>query len=293
MAINGDWYNLQSTRLYPLADTATSIDDNGLSLATDILVDCQLRLPVSYGQAYVAAVTVTPTLVTVIIAGDSGAILAAMNILQPVAPGVSYPVQAVLPGIGGWFVFGPGVAVPQSYRFSSKQQSALLARCAAGYLPPNVTSMAKSDQTTLLSGIVNFKDGTDITVTSEKIFALGKSRNAVVFSLTADNLQRNALEIYNSPCEPRPESGNCNNVGVQFINSVPPDCKGNINIIFQGLVPSAYSEPQQGAVLQAVQSWITNTAWQSCALWQTTSKNQLSLTIAVRRSTQNQVFRQQ
>jgi len=51
---NANWYNLHSTRRYPLDDNATGTDDAGIRLADDILVDCHLRFPKIAGQyAYI------------------------------------------------------------------------------------------------------------------------------------------------------------------------------------------------------------------------------------------------
>jgi hypothetical protein len=241
LPINQAWYNLQSTRAYPLDDTASAIDDAGKRLVSDIIVDCVLRFPGDrIDRAYLAGVTVTPRLVTALIANPANNLIAAINIVQPVVTGRMYQLDPLVDGVGGWLVFGDGVNSVQSYRFSSGAQSQLLARCASAYATPNVPSIAKADQTSLLSGVVNFKDGADVAATIEPIFVLGQLKKAVVFRLAADNTQRNALAEYNSPCELRPESKNCAHAGVEFINSVPPDCHGNINIVFSGLVPGAY-----------------------------------------------------
>ena len=241
--LNQQWYNMQSVRAYPLDDIATCIDDNGLELADDIIVDCNIRFPGAQTlRAMLTAVTVTPTLVTALVSDASGNLLASVNILQPVASGQIVAVTPIANGVGGWLVFGPGVETTQTYRFSSSSQSLLLARCACAYAMPNVLSISKADQTALLTGVVNLKAGTDIEIDAETVLVDEKLHTVLAIGLTASNLQ-NTLKQYNSVCEPRPERGNCGKLGVQSINSVTPDCAGNINIIFEGLVVGPYGSP--------------------------------------------------
>jgi len=51
MAIrNQNWYNLQSTRRYPLDDISTGVDDAGAFIREDIIVDCHIRFPNTLGE---------------------------------------------------------------------------------------------------------------------------------------------------------------------------------------------------------------------------------------------------
>ena len=61
MAIrNQSWYNLNSTRDYPLADAVTATSDGNQRLPQDIVVDLRVRWPAWLGKyAFLGSVAVT------------------------------------------------------------------------------------------------------------------------------------------------------------------------------------------------------------------------------------------
>ena len=62
-----NWYNLNSTRRFPLDTAATGESDAGESIPDDVLVDCHLRFPeaagryVSISSMYVSASLISLT----------------------------------------------------------------------------------------------------------------------------------------------------------------------------------------------------------------------------------------
>ena len=63
--VNQDWYNLNESRPYPLADNATTLDNEGDFLPSNIITDLRVRWPDWAGTyAFLGSVTVSPSIVT-------------------------------------------------------------------------------------------------------------------------------------------------------------------------------------------------------------------------------------
>jgi hypothetical protein len=253
-AMNFSWYNLNGVRGYPIDDGAAWVDDDGVVPPPMVLVDCRLRWPASAGRvAYLGALAVTDGLVTLIFlaaaAADSpwGVPIAAATLPRPVVPGRHYPVSAMLPGTGGWIVLGEGIAERYAGRFSGPAQSRIIPRCARPYRALPIPSIGKEFVAGPLSGDVSVLAGPDIEVVADVRTIEGFESDALVIRL-ADDLNRNVLAIYAGPCGGRPESGTCPKPPLQQINTVKPDCAGNITIRFLG----ATATPVGGGVAVAV-----------------------------------------
>jgi hypothetical protein len=249
MGVRGNnWYNLQSTRRYPLDDRATGTGDDGTRIKDDVLVDCQLRFPNTYGEyAYISGITITERLVTVTILAASSPTattgfipLAAVSLVKPVQRHTYYPITALQPGVGGFLVFGD-VEERLNVRFTTPQQGLLLPKCAAAYQPLPIPTLRKLGRSVGLAGLVRILPGSDIAVSREIHEINGQAHAAMVFRLTQSIATRNVLEVYRGPCDNRPESRTCDKEGIEFINGVGPDCDGNIDIIFVGLTPAPYT----------------------------------------------------
>ena len=236
-------YNTQELRNYPLDDNVDGVGDDGTQLPFDVLVDCRLRMPATLGSfAFLGGVTVTANLVTLVILGSDavdsvGAFtpLAAITVTNP-TPGVPYPLRPLADGAGGWIVFGPGVQArggqveTVAVRFSSPAQSLLAPRCARAYKSPPIPTIGKSGRNTALSGFVTIRGSGDVEAVKEEVYVAGKYRDALVLRLKQTPDGPNVLEQYIGPCDARPESKNCPRDGIETINTVRPDCDGNIDI---------------------------------------------------------------
>ena len=244
---NSNWYNLQSTRRYPLDDRSTGTGDDGTRLLDDILLDCQLRWSKIAGEyAYVGSITVTPKIVTVTLlaasapdATDGFVPLGVVSLPQPVVSNVHYPISPLYPGTGGFLVFGD-VGESFSARFSTPQQGLISPRCAQPYHALPVPTLRKWGRNVGLSGLVKILGGPDVEVVKETMTVDGHSQEVLVVRLISPTAVRNVLSQYIGPCDTRPESRNCNKDGVETINSVTPDCNGNINIEFRNLTVAPF-----------------------------------------------------
>jgi len=237
---NQNWYDLQAGRRYPLNDRSTGIDDAGNSIRDSILVDCNIRYPKTYGPvAFVQAVTVSAGIVTVVIgaADDENATtstpIAAISAPKPLQLNKNYAVQALVPGVAGWCVFGDGVSENFTARYSSPRQTLLLENNARAYSALPVTSIGKYGVGTSLAGLVNIVTAAPLVTELREIQVNGKTTQALVFGLdaTVGLIGYNPLKFFLGPCSQRPESGTCPQTPIESINGITPDCDGNINIL--------------------------------------------------------------
>ena len=235
----------------------------GQRLHTNIIADLHLRYPDLLGPyPFVAAVTVTATgLVTVTFQAthdlvDTGAFapLAVVTVKNP-TPWINYPLRGQYPGVGGWIVFGGGIAdKPFSGRFLPA--AGLLApRAARPYHPLPVTSLAKLANNTPLSGVVRLKADPPIQIVGARYNINGVLRTVAEVSLVspatpAGNPAANVLARFIGPCGQRPESNNCGDPApIQSLNAVQPDCNGNITIRLRGCARIGKVLPAGGIVL--------------------------------------------
>lgn len=239
-ARNIEWYDLNESRSWPLADQATEIDDSGNRLPHNLIADLNIWFPDTLGTyAYVGSVTVGPNIATITIMGN-GVAIGAVSVVAPIDPYRHYPLQALYPGVAGWVVFGSALneGVLQSYRFSNPQQSLLIPHVARKYRTPPVTGIGKLGLSSALTGVVRLQGGNDIEIVKEEREIDNVVRDVAVIRLRKDDSVTDDTEVlakYLGPCDTRPESRNCGGEEpIEFINSVAPDCCGNITVEFRG-----------------------------------------------------------
>lgn len=250
---NNNWYNLNSTRKYPLDEGATGIDDEGRVLPATIITDINIRLPVSLGiGGMLSSLVVTNNLVSAtFLATSEPAVeyfsseysssssslsnftpLCSVSLVKPVEIGVPYPLTPFADGVAGWIVFGEGINNTYNGKFSTLRQSSLAPKVCRYYRNYPVQSIGKKNSTTVLTGLVQLVEGRDVSIALGEREIDGETKKAIVFSLK-DRTNQNALQLYASPCSGRPESRTCDREAIEFINTVGPDCQGNINIVFE------------------------------------------------------------
>lgn len=252
---NQNWYNLQSTRRYPLDETSTGDGDNGVTLRDDILVDCHIRFPSTYGEyLYVQGITVSAGLVSVLFGAATdtntmtGVTVAAVSLTKPVTSNVNYPITGLIPGLAGWVVFGPGIDTNFTGRYSTAAQSLIAPRCGRPLRALPIPTIGKLGVATSLRGLVTLNASTPVKVTYKENAGdvvlgptneiIGQAKNALIFELdqSLTTSAYNPLALFLGPCAQRPESGTCLKTPIESINGVAPDCAGNIEIEFPGFI---------------------------------------------------------
>lgn len=261
--VNLNWYNLQSLRRYPLADSCTGETDDGKNLPNDIIVDCCLRFPDGSAVGdikkpvlrtpFLTAVTVSNSIVTAVIGveekdTDTLAVkrysIAAVSAVKPVNAGVHYTLTPLMDGVAGWIVFGDGIDTPFAGRFSSAHQAKIQERCARSYKPLPLTGVKIAGAENWLDGVVKLNVDAPLVAAVKKISVEAPNRdkeiqyNAIFIGLDEKlmSAEYNPFSYFLHPCGGRPESGTCPKPGIQTINGIGPDCYGNVDIVFEKLV---------------------------------------------------------
>lgn len=236
---NQNWYDLQSSRQYPLHDRATGLDDLGAPLPNNIILDCNIKYPTQYGNyAFLQSVTVSPGIVTILIGAGSAetdnntTTLAAVTITKPIQLSKNYPIHALVDGVAGWFVFGAGVDSNFTGRYTTPLQTLIAPRNAHAYAALPVTSIKKIGALNKLAGLVNIELAEPLVASLKNLTINGTEQPALVFSLNAINadVTYNPLEYFRGQCAERPESGTCPAPPIETINGITPDCAGNIQL---------------------------------------------------------------
>lgn len=274
---NEHWYSLNAGTDYPVDDTATCRTNDGRRLPPGFLVDLVLRWPQTLGAyAFVGAVSITARAVSLTLEaaadldGARPAPLAVLALPQPADEGRQYALVPQAAGVGGWVVFGAALREPYVWhgRFASPRQSLLTAKAARPYRPLPVRSVRGLQADQQLTGIIQLRASSPLTITAESRDIAGVERDAIVFRLLAQDsagdftvsaLERqlvgspspeNLFRDFAGPCKGRPESNTCGNPApIEFINSVGPTCAGLITLDFRGCAVVAQLTPTCGIVL--------------------------------------------
>jgi hypothetical protein len=252
MAIrNQSWYNLNSTRDYPLADTASAISDDTTSrLPQDIITDLRIRWPDILGKyAFLGSVAATSGAVTAIIlaatdlsnSDASYTPIAAISVpLKDFKEGKQYALDPMYPAVFGYIVFGSGTEAAWSGNFSSPAQSLLASRSARFYASLPVSSLGRLHDAAPLTGVVKLDAAPPLEVVKAEREIGGIWREVVVVRLKEDSSLPAAgalspFEEFAGKCGKRPESENCGDpIPMETINAVGPDCDGIITLDFKG-----------------------------------------------------------
>ena len=258
MAIRShSWYNKNSTRRYPFDANATGETDTGQNFPDDILVDCHIRFSYDIGDAIVLssayvsdklvsltfAVTTTKEVDSSLISSISWPLPVERTLFTPIAvisilrasliTGQQYPIEAQKEGVGGWVVFGKLIEGNEfNGSFTTAAQALIAERCARPYKKLPVSNVGKISLATSLKDIVTLQGLTDVEIVKDTRSIEGYTRDALIFRLIANTDTRNLLQEYSGPCAGRPESETCLKPGIENINTVKPDCDGNINLVY-------------------------------------------------------------
>lgn len=245
------WYNLNEHRAYPCHDLATLVADNGERLPDNIIVDANIWVPEAAGRwVFISSVTVTDHLVSVTFLGSTQdpfsaeytpptafTPIASLSVVRPVLYR-NYDLTAQYPGVAGWVTFGSGaVSYKCALRFSDPAATRLCGRASRSYNKLPIEAI-KKEVGYELTGIVRLRGSGDIWVRSGKRVINGVEQDVILVGLDTRKGQ-DILQKYLGPCDGRPESRTCGRPPIMYINNVPPDCDGNININFSGILGSS------------------------------------------------------
>jgi len=265
MPRNPDWYDLNSTRPYPIDDGATCVDDEGRFFPTHFIADLCLTWPEELGHyAHISAFSATDNLVTlaILVSDDLDGVtcvpLAMINLVKPFAIFRMQELTPLQDFTAGRIVFGPGVLdqIPYSARFATPRQSYFTRKTAKPLKHQPISGVRVLYAPQACQGVVSLLGGSDIEIVREcrempyDVSTLdsvprsgyceteggGDGYPVVVLRLkdTEQQTDRNVLQLYQPTGLKAPESGECRVSPIEFLGPVGPDCDGNITIEFKG-----------------------------------------------------------
>lgn len=255
------WLNSNELRPYPIDDTATCVDDTGKQLPNDIITDLSVTVMSQHDAVglRVSAVYVSPEIVSVTVASETGGILAGTYPTTSVIPYRPMPLTCVADyrgtyalndldpgqdsyrktyltgpetGSAGYITFGTHPLVARErYTFSEAEQSLIACRCIRVACPPDVVGIKgytggqiirREDVATLAQGIVK------LTASPGVIFETDKETNTITISLTGE-----LMESLTNRCNGGVSAETCGSPPLLSINSVLPDLDGTITLEFK------------------------------------------------------------
>ena len=237
------WYNQNEQRKYPIHDEATGISDSGVALPDNYIVDVNIWVPELAGTfVYLSSLVVSDHIVSatfmdcdsdpLLPGAGNDTMIASISVIKPAVQYRNYDLSSHYSGVAGHITFGNGIETNIDLKFSSSDAAVLNRRTSRHYEELPIQSIKKSYGTEL-TGVVELKSGNDIYIRGGTITVDGTSREAILIGLdTRDSYS--VYQKYLSECDGRPESDSCGKNPLQYINMVPPDCNGNINIEFLG-----------------------------------------------------------
>lgn len=297
-AFNLDWYDTNGDRPYPLDDTCLLHDDAGTPIPSSLLVDAQLRFPWQLAKfVFCSAISVGPRVVSISLTGAQSldslesdfVALGVLTLKQPVTPHRPYAIRPFQPGVGGWLVLGSLVkealtfSETQRWRFRSPRQSFFAPRTARPFRVPLVLGFGKYGTRVLMSGQVRFQGDGDLEIVKSCLrishYPLNNEiypecpnageetgrQPVILFRLKPDYARPfwKVLEDYSGPVLRSPEQDNCIGLGsIEQINTVRPDCCGNITIELKGHIQAHSTGPYVAASYSPVPHEQTATRFQ-------------------------------
>lgn len=247
--ITKQFLNENAFASYPLDANATyepySIEE--ASRINSLLLDLKISVPKQIANSvFIANIKVTNALVSMVLMGTKEALYyesqvpptpeftstdyTAFNavVLATVTATVSaarteipIALNAELPGVGGWVIFGPGVENECNWSFSGPASSTISSLALTRYDYGGVFSVAKKDFVETLDGDINIigQNGIEVVTAQNNVLSIR-------FSGTSFDVKNN-LNVYAGACGNRPESNTCTFTPIQTINNLAPAIDAN------------------------------------------------------------------
>ena len=248
--INREWENANENRDYPIDESSSCIDDNGVRLPQDVLVDACLVMPFdSPKHLFVSSLTITSRWVTITLSAahtsqpglsDLQSIATLSLEKSQIVVGRPYAVSGRSAGISGYVVFGKGIRRNLGLVFSTPSQSRLAQRSyrLLGYRP--VAGMGRPNCRDGLRQLIGLQAESPLEIVYDQVEIDDRVYPALRVRLT-DKLDPSAaadisvLQEFSGPCSSRPDSRTCPDPQpIEYLGSVSPDCEGFIEIELSG-----------------------------------------------------------
>jgi hypothetical protein len=217
-----EWFSENENRNYPIKEDTPAVATNGKQLPFGILADLAITVDSNLSsQFYISSVSLSPNLVSVVVASSSGGALVA-TIENPVVHQV-YRLEPLQSDISGFVAFGQRAIVSEreAFEFSGPAQTALSPKAMRVTENPPVLSISRfGEDKDPLKDVVRLIAGPGINIS--------RSGSNIVISLE----ERFHLDFV-GPCDRTIEYIACGRPPLRTINGVGPDGAGKVTIEVQ------------------------------------------------------------
>jgi hypothetical protein len=220
------WLNDNEGRAYPVAETATQLDNRGTGLPMDLVVDLCLMLPPEHQQAYISSLRVTEQAILIGISSPASGLFIGTYRRSDMSPYTAHPLTPLLPNITGWVSFGNYIpSGVTDLRFDGPEQSQVEARAIRLVDPLPIKRFIKFGSPG--------QAGADQIVTF-------RGAGGIVFEVDPENgqnvicrLDEDYKEQYIGPCNSWAHRDICGAPPLRSFNGVCPDENGRITLRFE------------------------------------------------------------
>lgn len=232
---NANWLASNLVRKYPLDSRASCIDVNGNVLPDDIITDIQIAYPLDLGEyCYVAAVNITKSLISILVAVDDTPIaaLCASKSQLITRGGLYFYMDPLYDGVEGIITSGINGEYPEgTWSFVNNGASRILPSCCSPYIRSKVLSLSRPSDSKPLTGNILLTSGGDIKLSTDTVVIDGKPVKAIFIGLDLSVNPQAVLSSYVTGCDISTEMNTCALPYIESIGGAIPDCSGNINIV--------------------------------------------------------------
>lgn len=222
-----EWCNENESRSYPVSELASSVDDAGLKLPTDIVADLSVATPSTLlpHQVRISAVYLSSKFVSVVISDNLRGLLSVSLAIADMVPYAVYAMTPLSDNVSGYISFGSHRAsTVESYRFSTFAQSGLETRAVRIMPAPGIASFQHA-----ACGAANSATGlVALTATSDFVIRRDPSNSQNI--LIGLNPATSARFV--DACSAAATGNSCVIPVIRSINGVYADANGKITLRF-------------------------------------------------------------
>ena len=247
MAFSADWQSTNAARLFPIADSASGIDNSGKFLPENVIIDAKLRYTGTFNEIIYISRLILGDYLSLVLSVDGEEVASVSAFRNTLEAGKPVKVTTLSRDCTGWIVFGDAIVDHElNLAFNSANQSGF----------SDFSAYAQAGSTfkrrfglygRRLDGLAPsyIIPGSDMRITTQDLHLGGKLVKAVVFELATvtdstnpvgtDRTAADILIDYAGECGKRPESRSCSDPQpIEKINGVSADCCGRLFIEVRG-----------------------------------------------------------
>ena len=239
-----EWLSRNNLRSFPIKENSPRIASSGFDIPNNLIVDAFIFAENETDGVCLSAICITSKLLTVVLSSvSSGKTLATASILSTTSASQrSIALNPVSSGVAGTITFGSFFDSDFS-KFSNKYQGTnsfglscvLETRCTIGLTSFPIKSIRANRFPNKISGNVTIETPSGISI-AETYGTDSDGEKLTFLTFSLDN-----PESFIPTCYETINKSLCLRPPILSINTAVPDSNGNINVVFDGITSSLFS----------------------------------------------------